>query len=194
MINFTASKNNTFKHFLVILLSILILYNFIFAQTKTKRDKLLKFATELKVKAERERAEAYSYAKKHNLPIRKEFPDGKVIEIQRIKNGLPVYYITDNLGAARTTRADDLWLGGILGLSLTGANFDSLGEWDSGAIRDTHQEFGTRIVQVDGATTLSNHSTHVAAHMSGPSLIRRPMEWRRALMIHAPDPSSVSGS
>jgi hypothetical protein len=186
MINFTISKNNTLRPFWVILLSTLVFNNFIFAQTKTNRNKLLKFATELKVKAERERAEAYSYAAQHNLPIRKEFPDGRVIEIQRIKNGLPIYYITDNLGAARTTRADDLWPGGILGLSLTGSTFDSLGEWDSGAIRATHQEFGTRIVQVDGASTLSDHSTHVAGTMiaAGVQANAQGMAYQAILYAH----------
>src|SRR5438046_2129004 len=47
----------------------------------------------------------------------------------------------DNANAADTTNADQLLPGGGLGLNLTGAGL-SVGVWDSGRVRNTHQEFG----------------------------------------------------
>ncbi len=45
--------------------------------------------------------------------------------------------------------------------SLSGAGVLA-GVWDGGGVRTTHDEFDPRATQADGATTLSNHATHVA--------------------------------
>ncbi len=140
-------------------------------QIETRVDALRKFAQEKKTEWQRLRQEAEEYARKYNLPIRKEFPNGVVIELQRIENGIPLYYITENANAARTTRAVALYPGGELGLSITGNGYNQLGEWDGGAVRATHQEFGSRVTQVDGATTLSDHATHVAGTLIAAGLI-----------------------
>jgi hypothetical protein len=75
--------------------------------------------------------------------------------------GHPIYYGARNLAAAHTIGASKVWPGGGMLLSLTGAGL-KLGEWDGGAVRLTHVELENRVVQKDGATTLSNHATHVA--------------------------------
>ena len=66
----------------------------------------------------------------------------------------------NNADAADTTNADQLRGGGGLGLNLDGAGL-TVGVWDSGDVRATHQEFGGRVTVVD-AVANSNHSTHVA--------------------------------
>jgi subtilisin family serine protease len=38
----------------------------------------------------------------------------------------------------------------------------TVGVWDEGAVRATHQEFGGRVVSGDGTATLNDHATHVA--------------------------------
>ena len=48
---------------------------------------------------------------------------------------LPLYYISDNYGAAVTVRADRIWPGGSLGLNLDGSGYDKIGQWDKGRIR-----------------------------------------------------------
>ncbi|HKQ47971.1 MAG TPA: S8 family serine peptidase [Phycisphaerae bacterium] len=68
--------------------------------------------------------------------------------------------IACNLSAADTTNANQLWTGGGLGLSLTGAGL-TVGIWDEGQVRSTHQELTGRVTLVD-AIGLSSHSTHVA--------------------------------
>ncbi|MEM7372588.1 MAG: fibronectin type III domain-containing protein [Bacteroidota bacterium] len=80
-------------------------------------------------------------------------------------NGKPIYYQTDNVDAATSTRVDHLNSGGSLGLSLDGQGMTAH-VWDGGATRETHQEFdgpggNNRVTQGDGATSLSDHATHV---------------------------------
>ena len=65
-----------------------------------------------------------------------------------------------NQNAAITTRADLLQSGGGLNLDLTGAGI-TVGVWDGGAVRSTHQEFNDRVTVVD-SVAFSDHATHVA--------------------------------
>ncbi|NHZ86985.1 MAG: S8 family serine peptidase [Planctomycetia bacterium] len=106
--------------------------------------------------------EVTKFANKNNIPIRNEFENGTVTEIQYIENGNPVYYISTNLGAAQTVRADRLWPGGDSGLNLTGDDYRKLGVWGSGGVRLTHQEFNGRVFQIDSPSNISSHTTHVA--------------------------------
>jgi hypothetical protein len=69
--------------------------------------------------------------------------------------------VTYNVNAADTTNTDQLQPGGALGLNLTGAGL-SVGVWDGGAVRTSHQEFVGRVVSGDGSTALDDHATHVA--------------------------------
>jgi len=135
------------------------------SQTETNVEALLEFARIKKIEAEKDKAEAIEWARQNNIQVRQVLPDGTEMELMAIKDGLPMFYKTDNYGAAVTTRTDRVWPGGSLGLSLDGDLYDKLGVWDGGAVRATHVEFTSRVTQVDGATTTSDHSTHVAGTM-----------------------------
>ncbi|QTN38384.1 T9SS type A sorting domain-containing protein [Cryomorphaceae bacterium] len=118
-----------------------------------------------------EKAEAIAWARANNYPVRTVTEDGTEIEIMRIENGHPVYYTTDNDDAALSTNTNDLWNGGSLGLNLEGQGM-TIGEWDGGSVRSTHQEFNpavgsTRVTQGDAASNPSPswHATHVAGTM-----------------------------
>jgi len=105
---------------------------------------------------------AVEVARQKNWPIRREFPDGKVIELQGIStSGAPVYYKTMNLDAAESVSTDRVWPTGDLGFGLTGAGMTA-GEWDAGDVRATHQEFGSRVTDGDASTGTHDHATHVA--------------------------------
>ncbi|MBD2179519.1 S8 family serine peptidase [Planktothrix sp. FACHB-1355] len=67
----------------------------------------------------------------------------------------------DNVNAADTTNADQLWSGGGLGLNLNGTGV-TVGIWDGGRVRNTHQEFGSRVTFGDSASSFEDHATHVA--------------------------------
>jgi plastocyanin len=118
-----------------------------------------------------EKAEAIAWARENNYPVRTVMEDGTEIEIMRIENGHPVYYTTNNDDAALSTNTNDLWNGGSLGLNLEGQGM-TIGEWDGGSVRSTHQEFNpavgsSRVTQGDAASSPSPswHATHVAGTM-----------------------------
>jgi len=129
------------------------------AQTETNVEKLLEFAKQRKAELKIKRDIARELAILKGLTLRSEDENGRIIDLQYLKNGIPQYFETHNLGAAKTTRADKLWAAPF---SINGSGYSQLGEWDGGAVRATHQELTGRIIQVDGATSISNHSTHVA--------------------------------
>ena len=93
--------------------------------------------------------------------------NGGITELMSVnKEGNPVYYTTDNAGAAQTTRANRLNAGGSLGLNLDGQDM-TIGIWDGGGVRSTHNLLTGRVDQVDNPPSLSSHATHVAGTMMG---------------------------
>jgi hypothetical protein len=136
---------------------------FILSGTNTKE--LLLLSERLRLKTEARHAEAVKAARQNGWIIKQSLGDGKGIELKELdETGKPVYYTTWNLNAAKTVSANKLWTGGSLGLSLSGSGM-VLREWDEGKVLNTHQELTGRVNQADGATTLSDHSTHVAGTM-----------------------------
>lgn len=107
------------------------------------------------------RKRAEDFARRNNLPIRKVFKDGKVIELQWIENGQPIYYQTLNVDAAATISTDDVWGNPYY---LTGS-LVTMGIWDGGGVRLTHQEFTNRVTQIDNPDSIIDHATHVAGTM-----------------------------
>ena len=80
--------------------------------------------------------------------------------------GVPVYYTTNDVNAAKTVRTWDVWPPGVGGgfIGLTGSTTlpGEIAVWDAGRVRTTHQEFGGRVTQMDGATKYAQHATHVS--------------------------------
>lgn len=147
------------------LLSVVIFGATVFSQTKAELDWLLKFADDQEKISTVEKITAESLATARKMPIRTESSDGTIIELMRFENNHPVYYITEsNLDAAKTLSTDRVWPGGLGGFSLTGGT-DTLGIWDGGKVRSTHQELNGRFIPGDGAGSLSDHATHVAGTM-----------------------------
>lgn len=91
-------------------------------------------------------------------------PTGQTIEIHSIFRGIPRYYLTHNLNAADSVSTDECWPDGSRQLDLSGAGI-TLGIWDAGAVITDHSEFEGRAVQIDGATSVHYHATHVAGTM-----------------------------
>lgn len=165
MYNFKILRNS------FALFCILFIGSILIAQTVTNEGYLMDFAADKEAEYLKNRAEVEDYARVHNVPIRQEFPDGTIIEMQYLEDGKPIYYMTHNLGAAQTTRADELWPGGSLGLSVTGSGYNKVGEWDGGGVRLTHQEFGGRVTMGDATSGTSAHSTHVAGTMVAAGVV-----------------------
>lgn len=163
------------KHYFFIRLqmafALLLISGNLLAQVGTNVEALQQIAIQSEQEWKQMKARAEAYAEAHQLPIRQEFEDGTIIQLVDVVDGIPQYYTTHNLGAAITTRANQLWPGGSVGVDITGEGYDKLGIWDGGAVRTTHQEFTnlgpTRVTQVDGASSQSSHATHVSGTMIG---------------------------
>ena len=117
-----------------------------------------------KQRSDKSRAEAV--ARINNWPIIIENPDGSKSELMKLSpDGYPMYYQTDNINAARTTRTNFLHTGGAMGLNLNGQGM-TLRVWDGGTARASHNAFGGRVTVVDEPSgTLSAHATHVTGTM-----------------------------
>ena len=99
-----------------------------------------------------------------------ELGDG---EIFRLATGpspseFPIHE-TNNVDAADTTNTDQVKPGSSLGLSLTGSGY-TVGVWDGGLIRDTHQEFGGRVTLADSGST-HYHATHVGGTIGASGVV-----------------------
>ena len=148
------------------LFALIGLFRPVSAQTFTNVEALNRLADEYAQEWEQNQLKVKQYSETHGVPIRQELEDGRVIEIVNIVEGQPVYYATDNLGAAHTTRAAELWEGGKTGLNISGEGYNQLGSWDAGHVRRSHQEFTdqgvSRATPMDGNQATHYHSTHVA--------------------------------
>jgi len=134
---------------------------------KTRHAELKALNATLKKRDVADRAQASEIARKLGIPLRRELPNGRILELQRIAPGIgPVFYITNNVDAADTVSTDEVWPGGSAGLSLDGSGM-TIGEWDGGAVYTSHPDLLGRVTQVDGATDVANHPTHVAGTLIG---------------------------
>ena len=121
---------------------------------------LLKMSEDFAIKSKKDKAFAIEYAKKNHIPIREEI-NGVLKELMFIdERGNPQYYITHNENAAKTISTNKVYAGGGAGFSLDGTGI-TVYEWDGGTVRATHNEFDTRVTNIDSEAT-HYHATHVA--------------------------------
>jgi PKD repeat protein len=158
---------------------------------ETNRDELLRISDQLESKWAERKRNVEDFAKRNNIEIRRELPNGKVIQLVDVENGQPWFYTTHNTGAAQTTRANQLWTGGNLGLNLDGSSLPPLGVWDAGAVLSGHQEFtksgNSRITQKDNATSISTHATHVSGTIAATGINTKAKGMAPNTTIHAYD-------
>ena len=137
---------------------------------ETRASQLQELARSLEARDAENRRRVQEVARQLGIPARRELPNGRLMELQRIAPGIgPIFYVTNNVDAADTVSTDEVWPGGTAGLNLDGSGF-TLGEWDGGAVDATHLDLAGRVTQVDGATEVSGHSTHVAGTLIGAGI------------------------
>jgi len=131
---------------------------------QVKDQSLLDLAKSFETKDNTERKAALSEGQLRGWPIKGK-RNGQTFELDAVnKNGMPYYNVTENLNSARTISTDQVWPGGGSQTFLTGQGL-TVGIWDNGKVRDTHQELVGRVQQVDGDTELGDHATHVGGTM-----------------------------
>ncbi len=119
-------------------------------------------------RADREKAEVRTWAAYRGLPVR--FEDGtRVAEIMALRNGRPLIYITNNDKAAISTAAGDVR--NTPPFQADGAGV-SVGIWDGGSVMTNHQEFGTRVIAIDGGSAYY-HATHVGGTIGASGVVAR---------------------
>lgn len=129
--------------------------------------KLLKEKEEYYRKVEEmEKRKAIAAANINNWPLVIVKEDGSTAELMKLTpDGYPMYYSTDNVNAARSTRTNHLHSGGSLGLNLEGQGM-TVRVWDGGRVRSSHNAFGGRVTVVDDVSEpLNFHATHVTGTM-----------------------------
>ena len=111
-----------------------------------------------------------------------EIGEGRSAVLAGEMNGEPVWIVSQNQIAAASISADELWPTNTVpwpsastGLGLTGTNI-LLGMWEvDGAVRESHYEFQSRVVQIDQNATnpiaLNYHATGVAGTMAAGGVL-----------------------
>ncbi|MGM0581417.1 MAG: GEVED domain-containing protein [Bacteroidota bacterium] len=167
--------NTIFTKLNLLAIGCLFLAGSAMAQTNQQRAKITnqyntQVLTELEqnfsAKAKKDKEEALQMAEQKGWEVSMKLKDGRYAELQKVtKNGEPIYYITYNVDAAKSTRTNFLNSGGGLGLDLNGDNMTAH-VWDGGLARSSHQEYdgpggNNRFSVGDGSSTLNFHAAHV---------------------------------
>lgn len=165
--------NYNFASKILLVLSISLFATTAFSQNKEEVAQMVKEydLTKLKnlentflKKSRIEKQKALLAAKANNWPEFIKNKDGSIDELIKLTvDGKPLYYSSNNVNAAASTRANFLNSGGGLGLNLDGQGMVAR-VWDGGKVRASHQEFGNRVTVVDavaGPTGNNFHATHV---------------------------------
>ncbi len=118
--------------------------------------------SELRAKQRWERWQAIWWARLHGIPIRIETKT-VLMELIAVENGKPVYNQTTNVDAAISTAADQVR--NMPPFNVDGSGW-TVGIWDGGWARPTHQEFGGRVNAL-GSGSVHYHATHVAGTIGG---------------------------
>lgn len=167
-------------YFLIMFLPILI-----FSQTTEERRKIAENSDEVANAAllkelqndqhNREiRISAYLSTNPNVKKIIKDDVSGKIELTDILSDGNPLYTSTSNEGSAITARSTSLYNGGVLGLNIQGQGM-TVGVWDGGPVRDTHQEFMvdgfTKVSILDFTSSMSDHGTHVAGTIAAKGVL-----------------------
>ena len=158
-----------------------------FAQNDTKTFELNRVSKIYAAKQEDFRTRLFQIAKQKGWPLTllSSNPHQLIILTGIDAYGLPVYTTTNNnIIAATTTHTNQLWQGGSTGFNLSGSSANMNGKiaiWDGGCPMTNHIEFGSRIINKDGSSTL-DHTTHVAGTLiaSGVNPIVKGMAYGAA--------------
>jgi PKD repeat protein/subtilisin family serine protease len=133
------------------------------AQVRSRAAELRSFSSQRAKEYKARKADAVTRANQLGIPLFVK-TDKVFMELQYFENDIPIYFQTFNANSAKTISTNKVLPGGNSGLNLDGAGI-TIREWDGGAVRLTHQEFGNRVVQGDGVTTTHYHAQHVAGTM-----------------------------
>lgn len=152
----------------------------VFSQTPQQKEKIIsetdvetlkELHTQFLKQSKESKEKAIQLATEKGWPLEYVTEEGSFAELQGVlENGQPLYYVTNNVGAAATSKINRLNTGGSLNLNLDGQNM-IVGVWDQNVPLNAHQDFGGRLITLDGSSVdASFHSTHVTGTVLGSGL------------------------
>ena len=119
----------------------------------------------LKAAEAQRRQAAEAKAQQRGLPLRVTRPNGATQELVDFDGEMPVYFTTHNANAAISTGANLVRSTyAVQGSGIT------IGVWDGGSARSTHQEFGGRVIVKDGSGSV-DHATHVGGTLAASGVV-----------------------
>lgn len=171
-----------------ITLLFLFMTSFTFSQNELERSKILSASNPQKVQELKDYYKSYFKNQKvliDDYHLRNNSNKEQKDALQRIIDGTPYFYTTDNAGSVTTLRANAMYPGGSLGLNVTGQGI-TVAVWDGGKVRNTHQEFVGRLTLGDAASTLNFHATHVTGTIlaQGVSVSRKGFAYQATGKTH----------
>ena len=150
----------------------------------TETQALLTLAEELQAKFDADEIRVNQYLLDNPKQLRTEVKNGIVHYLVRIDDdGQPRFRINKagvdtqkNRESGQLIKADSLYLGGSLGVNITGTGMVA-GVWEIDAVRQTHELFAGKAINQPGqfpTTGDGNHAAHVTGTMIGVDLATRP--------------------
>ena len=163
-----------------IIFILLLLPSVLFSQTVAEKSKIIQHSNTKALKKISQKYEAaFNSNKKRALQLAKinnwqtisKNKDSYSELIGLTYDNKPIYYTTYNQGAGITSRANKLYSGGGLGLSIHGENMLSA-MWDAESALASHQLFSGRLHTMDNCPSTNSHSTHVAGTIIGTNTVQ----------------------
>jgi hypothetical protein len=138
--------------------------------TDAQQKKLTSLSQELDTKYKSNYQKALKIVQSKGWAVETDLGNGRIMRLKGLdETGQPSYLMTEsNNLAAATTRTNELYIGGSLGLSLNGSSDavkNRLGIWDGGGVFGSHVELANRVTQQDNVSATDVHPTHVAGTM-----------------------------
>lgn len=176
-LNFTQTKSGVLAFFVMLFLTTGLLAQTTAEKAKiaqqTNLAKLNQLQADFSEKAALDKKKAMQMAQLNGWQTKIQVKDKSYSELQKVvtvgNEDYAIYYTTENVDAARSTRTNHLNSGGSLGLNLDGQNMTAH-VWDGGHARASHQEYdgpgGNNRVTIrdaasEGGTQLNFHAAHV---------------------------------
>ncbi len=143
---------------------------------------LNQLSRDITAKNNADRAEAYRLAALNGWATRGYGPNGSFFELQKMVNGIPAFYTTDNADAARSTNTDST------NFAIGGGSGFVLRIWDGGAPRITHQELTGRVTWNDPLPydiNIIGHATHTAGTLVASGVVAQAKGMAYAASLRA---------
>lgn len=148
---------------IILILLLLFVISLLFSQNQMNKELFDVLSQKLIEEANTDQRSVEMLSSYYKLPL-KVRNESQSFELVAFRNNRPVYKVTHNAGGALYIKSSRVYPSGGAGLNLTGTG-ETVAVWDEGMVRSTHQELSGRVTQSDGASTGSDHATHVAGTM-----------------------------